>query len=78
MEMARVNPTLTFLDVSWNGFGKNASSGDDWGAVIEHNVTLTHLDLSNNHLDERNCFVIGVDAAALSNCSQMRRRVPRE
>lgn len=52
----RNNSSLTFLDISYNAFGK--IGGEALGDALMDNNKLRHLDISNNGITPSACFVI--------------------
>ena len=57
------NCKLASLDLSWNSIGSkydhNRTAAKQFSKMFTSNKTLTHIDLSQNHLDEADCTEIG-------------------
>ena len=48
MSMLQINKTLTYIDVSWNGFGNEGAAA--FAEALCHNEVLTYIDLSSNRI----------------------------
>lgn len=52
----KINETITYLDLSYNGL--SVAGGEMLGDALHFNHSLVTLNISNNNITARPCFVI--------------------
>ena len=56
VQSLKINQSLTYLDLSYNGLG--VAGGEMLGDALHYNRSLITLNISNNNITAKPCFVI--------------------